>query len=155
MKTLDYKTRLVELASEINAEMPRYVVEKASDLLNRHDKPVKGSHVVVVGVAYKRDTDDTRESPALDIIQLLMGKGARVSYHDPLVPSLRHEGAEMESVPLTTELLADADLIVIVTDHSEIDYDLIRDSGLPIVDTRNVLRRLSAARSVAVAATGR
>ncbi len=120
-------------------------------MLNRHDKPVKGSHVVVVGVAYKRDTDDTRESPALDIIQLLVGKGARVSYHDPLVPSLRHEGPEMDSVGLTAELLADADLVVIVADHSEIDYELIRDSGVPILDTRNVLSRLSATRAVAAA----
>ncbi len=151
MKTLDYKTRLVELASEINAEMPRYVVEKAADMLNQHDKPVKGSQVVVIGVAYKRDTDDTRESPALDIIQLLIGKGARVSYHDPLVPSLRHEGPEMESVELTAERLADTDLVVIVADHSEIDYELIRDSGVPILDTRNVLRRLSATPAVAVA----
>lgn len=151
MKTLDYKTRLVELASEINAEMPRYVVEKASDVLNQHDKPVKSSHVVVIGVAYKRDTDDTRESPALDIIQLLIGKGARVSYHDPLVPSLRHEGPEMDSVVLTAELLADTDLVVIVADHSEIEYELIRDSGVPILDTRNVLRRLSATPAVAAA----
>ncbi len=108
----------------------------------------------MIGVAYKRDTDDTRESPALDIIQLLIGKGARVSYHDPLVRSLRHEGPEMDSVELTAERLANADLVIIVADHSEVDYELIRDSGVPILDTRNVLRRLSAAPAVA-AATGR
>jgi UDP-N-acetyl-D-glucosamine dehydrogenase len=141
MKTLDYKTRLVELASEINAEMPHYVAEKAAGLLNEEGKPVKGSKIVIIGVAYKRDTNDTRESPALDIIQLLAAKGAAVSYHDPLVPSLRHEGQSLESAPLNAEILAEADLVVIVTDHSDVDYDLIRESRLPVLDTRNVLRR--------------
>ncbi|HSG80701.1 MAG TPA: nucleotide sugar dehydrogenase [Gemmatimonadota bacterium] len=141
MKTLDYKTRLVELASEINAEMPHHVTEKIASLLNDRGKPVKGSKVVVIGVAYKRDTNDTRESPALDIIQLLAGKGADVVYHDPLVASLRHEGQEMESVALDKKLLTGADVVVIVTDHSTVDYDLIRDSGTPVLDTRNVLGR--------------
>ena len=145
MKTLDYKTRLVELASEINAEMPYYVTEKIAAVLNEHGKPVKGSRVVVIGAAYKRDTADTRESPALDIIQLLAKHGADVLYHDPLVPSLRHEGQDLESVPLDQELLAGADVVVIVTDHSDIDYDLVRRSGLPVIDTRNVLRRQPAA----------
>jgi len=141
MKTLDYKTRLVELASEINAEMPRYVAEKAANLLNEHGKPVKGSRVLVVGVAYKRGTDDTRESPALDIIRLLAERGADVSYHDPLVPSLRQEGQELASVPLDDQRLSAVDVVVIVTDHRDVDYDLIRRSGRPVVDTRNVLRR--------------
>jgi UDP-N-acetyl-D-glucosamine dehydrogenase len=132
---------LVELASEINAEMPHYVAEKAAGLLNEEGKPVKGSKIVIIGVAYKRDTNDTRESPALDIIQLLAAKGAAVSYHDPLVPSLRHEGQSLESAPLNAEILAEADLVVIVTDHSDVDYDLIRESRLPVLDTRNVLRR--------------
>jgi UDP-N-acetyl-D-glucosamine dehydrogenase len=139
MKTLDYKTRLVELASEINSEMPHYVTEKISGLLNEDGKPVKGSRVVVIGAAYKRDTNDTRESPALDIIRLLVEKGADVVYHDPLVPSLRHEGQDMESAPLDEQLLASSDAIVIVTDHSDIDYDLVRRSGKPLLDTRNVL----------------
>jgi len=141
MRTLDYKTRLVELASEINAEMPRYVAEKTAGLLNEHGKPVKGSNVLVVGVAYKRDTDDTRESPALDIIQLLIEKGADVVYHDPLVSSLQDEGRAMESVALDGGLLASVDAVVIVTDHSSIDYDLIRESGRPVLDTRNILNR--------------
>jgi UDP-N-acetyl-D-glucosamine dehydrogenase len=144
MKTLDYKTRLVELASEINAEMPRYVAEKAASMLNDQGKPVKGSKIVVVGVAYKRDTDDTRESPALDIIRLLAKQGADVCYHDPLVPSLRQEGQAMDSVPLSADLLDRADLIVIVTDHSAVDYGLIRNSGRPVLDTRNVLGRVAA-----------
>ena len=154
MKTLDYKTRLVELASEINAEMPRYVAEKAADVLNEHGKPVKRSRVLVVGVAYKRDADDTRESPALDIIRLLAAKGAEVVYHDPLVPSLREEGQPLESVPLDEELLADMDVIVIVTDHSGIDYELIRSSGRPVVDTRDVLRREVLATAATAAAAG-
>jgi UDP-N-acetyl-D-glucosamine dehydrogenase len=141
MKTLDYKTRLVELASEINAEMPRYVAEKAADLLNQSGKPVKGSRVLVVGAAYKRDTDDTRESPALDIIRLLAEKGAKVTYHDPLVPSLRHEGQDLESVSLDDQQLTAADVVVIVTDHSDVDYNLIRRAGRPVLDTRNVLQR--------------
>jgi UDP-N-acetyl-D-glucosamine dehydrogenase len=139
MKTLDYKTRLIELASEINSEMPRYVTEKTADLLNQDGKPVKGSAVLVIGAAYKRDTDDTRESPALDVIQLLAAKGAQVKYHDPLVPSLRHEGQDLESVPLDQRLVADSDVIVIVTDHTGVDYDLIHRSGRPVLDTRNVL----------------
>ena len=141
MRTLDYKTRLVELASEINAEMPRYMAEKTAALLNEYGKPVKGSRVLVIGVAYKRDTDDTRESPALDIIQLLVEKGAEVVYHDPLVSSLHNEGRAQESAPLDADLLANADAVVIVTDHSDIDYDLIRESGRPVLDTRNVLKR--------------
>ncbi len=141
MKTLDYKTRLVELASEINAEMPQYVVQKASEVLNDAAKPVRGSRILVVGVAYKRDISDTRESPALDIISLLASRGAEMSYHDPLVPSLQLEGRALESVPLSDELLAGTDLVVIVTDHSCVDYELLREVGVPVVDTRNVLGR--------------
>jgi UDP-N-acetyl-D-glucosamine dehydrogenase len=152
MKTLDYKTRLVELASEINAEMPRYVSEKAADLLNAQNKPVRGSKVFVVGAAYKRDTSDTRESPALDIIQLLAGKGALVRYHDPLVPSLVHEGQDLKSLPLDEALLAESDVIVIVTDHSGVDYELIRRSGRPVLDTRNVMRRAAAESAVPASA---
>jgi UDP-N-acetyl-D-glucosamine dehydrogenase len=109
--------------------------------LNKDGKPVKGSAVLVVGAAYKRDTDDTRESPALDVIRLLVDKGALVKYHDPLVSSLRHEGQDLESVPLDERLVADSDVIVIVTDHTGVDYDLIRRSGRPVLDTRNVLGR--------------
>jgi UDP-N-acetyl-D-glucosamine dehydrogenase len=141
MKTLDYKTRLVELASEINAEMPHYVAEKGAALLNDIGKPVRGSKIVIIGVAYKRDTNDTRESPALDIIQLLLAKGAKVEYHDPLVPTLRHEGQDLISVPLDSGLIASANLVIVVTDHSQIDYDLIRGAKCPVLDTRNVLAR--------------
>ncbi len=141
MRTLDYKTRLIELASEINSEMPFYVTEKIADLLNDEAKPIKGSRVVVIGAAYKGNTSDTRESPALDIIRLLLGKGADVVYHDPFVPSLRHEGQDMLSVPLDEKLLDGADAVVIVTDHADVDYDLIRRANRPVLDTRNVLGR--------------
>jgi UDP-N-acetyl-D-glucosamine dehydrogenase len=141
MKTLDYKTRLVELASEINAEMPHYVAEKGAGMLNDRGKPVRGSRVVIIGVAYKRDTDDTRESPALDIIQLLAAKGAEVLYHDPLVPTLRQEGQDLSSVALTDELIGSADLVIVVTDHSDVDYELIRAATCPVLDTRNILAR--------------
>ena len=150
MKTLDYKTRLVELASEINAEMPQYVVQKATDALNRAGKPVQGAKVLVVGVAYKRDVDDTRESPALDIISVLVSKGAEVAYHDPLVPSLEHEGQDLRSVDLDAERLSSSDLVVIVTDHTDIDYDLILAADRSVVDTRDVLRRRQAEASESV-----
>ncbi len=150
MKTLDYKTRLVELASEINAEMPQYVVQKATDALNRAGKPVQGAKVLVVGVAYKRDVDDTRESPALDIISVLVSKEAEVAYHDPLVPSLEHEGQELRSVDLDAERLSSSDLVVIVTDHTDIDYDLILAADRSVVDTRDVLRRRQAETSESV-----
>ncbi len=117
------------------------MAEKAASLLNDAGKPVKGSRTLVVGVAYKRDTDDTRESPALDIIQLLAEKGAIVRYHDPLVSLLHNEGREMQSVALEASLLAQADLVVIVTDHSDVDYGLIAAAGCPVLDMRNVLRR--------------
>ena len=143
MKTLDYKTRLVELASEINAEMPHYVVQRTADVLNETGKPVKGSRILVLGVAYKRDIEDTRESPALDIIRLLLSKGAKVDYHDPHVPSLAHEGQPLNSVPLDSDLLEDVDTVVIVTDHTGVDYELIRKSGCPVVDTRNVMRQIA------------
>ena len=154
MKTLDHRTRLIDLAAEVNAEMPRYVAQQAADLLNEEGKPVKGSKIIIVGVAYKPDTNDTRESPALDIIQLLAGRGADVVYHDPLVATLEPEGQPLNSVPLDEARLAWADLIVIVTDHTGIDYELIRHSRRPVLDTRNVLRRAVGARAAPVASGG-
>jgi UDP-N-acetyl-D-glucosamine dehydrogenase len=101
---------------------------------------VRGSKILVVGVAYKKDIDDLRESPALDIIRLLHQQGAEVSYHDPYIPALDEDGEHLESVPLTKERVAGSDCVVIVTDHSKLDYDLIRANARAIVDTRNVLR---------------
>ena len=147
MRTLNYKTRFIDLASEINSEMPAYVVEKVASALNDERKAVNGSRVVVLGVAYKRDIDDVRESPALDVIRLLEELGADVAYHDPYVPSFQEDGVRHESVGLTDDELKRADAIVIVTDHSSVDYQrLVNRAGL-IVDTRNATAHTTAGRA--------
>jgi UDP-N-acetyl-D-glucosamine dehydrogenase len=140
MKTLDYRTRMIELAGEVNSEMPRFVVEKVRDALNDQARSLKGSRVLVLGVAYKRDIDDIRESPALDIIHLLEDKGATVHYHDPYVPELHEDGRVRKSVPLTTEELDAAHCVLIATDHSNVDYSRLIGLPIPVVDTRNAMR---------------
>jgi len=140
MRTLNYKTRFIELAGELNAEMPEYWVGKAADRLNDAGKAVRGSAVLVVGVAYKKDIDDIRESPALDVIRLLQARGAVVSYSDPHVPKLREDGIDLASQPLTPDLLRRADCVVIVTDHSDLDWALVARHAKVVVDTRHVLR---------------
>jgi len=142
MRTLNYRTRFIELAGEINAEMPEYWVGRVVDRLNEQGRAARASKVLVVGVAYKKDIDDIRESPALDVIRLLQRRGAAVSYHDPHVRRLKDEGIDLASVPLTSETLAAADCVVIVTDHSDIDYALVERCGRLIVDTRNALARV-------------
>jgi len=145
MRTLNYRTRFIELAGEINAEMPEYWVTKVVDALNDASKAARGSSVLVAGVAYKKDIDDIRESPALDIIRLLERRGAHVTYHDPFIPEFTEDGLVMRSVPLTPETVRAADCVVIVTDHTTIDYALLRQAKA-IVDTRHVLARKSGAR---------
>jgi UDP-N-acetyl-D-glucosamine dehydrogenase len=145
LKTLDYNARFIELASEINTAMPRYWVQKVQDALNDAAKPVKGSKVLVLGVAYKKDVSDVRESPALDIIHLLEGKGATVSYHDPHVPILHHEDIEMVGVESLDQALEEADCVVIATDHSTYHWEHIQQSASLIVDTRRVIHNLSKA----------
>ena len=138
MRTLDFRTRFIELASEINASMPRFVVDKVRDALNDEGKAVRGSGVVILGVAYKKDISDIRESPALYIMELLEGAGARVRYHDPHVPSLDDERTGLrESVALTPSLLEQADLVLILTDHSCFDVEEIVGSSRVLVDARN------------------
>jgi UDP-N-acetyl-D-glucosamine dehydrogenase len=142
MKTFNYNARFIELASEINTNMPRFAVSKVQDALNERCKSVKGSQLLVLGVAYKPDIDDLRESPALDVIHLLMEKGADVRYHDPYVPHFNHDGWIMESV---TDLMAevkDADAVVIVTNHKSYDYPAILEAAALVVDTRNALGKL-------------
>jgi len=139
MRGLNYKTRFIDLAGEVNTEMPVFWVRKVGDALNSIGRPVRGSTVILLGVAYKRDIEDLRESPALDIIRLLEGQGARVQYHDPYVSRFREDGHDLASVPLTAETLAAADCVMIVTDHSVIDYDLVRAHSRLVVDTRNAL----------------
>lgn len=140
MRTLNYRTRLIELASELNSEMPRFVVTKVQDALNERRKPVKGSRILVLGVAYKRDIDDVRESPALDIMRLLLEKGADVVYHDPHVPVVREDGDTWESVPYTRDEIGRADLVLITTDHAGVAYEWLAEAGVPVVDTRNAMR---------------
>ncbi|HVX37989.1 MAG TPA: nucleotide sugar dehydrogenase [Gemmatimonadaceae bacterium] len=142
MRTLNYKTRFIDLASEINTQMPAYVVEKVAQALNQDRKPVNGSRVVVLGVAYKRDIDDLRESPALDVIRLLDEHGADVVFHDPHIASFREDGHVRHGVPMTAELLEQADAVVIVTDHRALDYQFVMDHAGLIVDTRNAMRGL-------------
>ena len=141
MRTLNYKTRFIELAGELNAEMPEYWVTKVANGLNDQGKAVRGSKILVVGVAYKKDIDDIRESPALDVIKLLEQRGARVSYHDPHIANLREDKLDLKSVPLTADTLQQADCVIIVTDHSHVDYGLVAKSARLVVDTRHVLPR--------------
>jgi len=141
MKTLQYRTRFIELAAEVNAEMPLYVIRRAAEALNSVQKAVNGSQVLVLGVAYKPDVSDTRESPALDIIALLRQRGAVVEYHDPHVPSLELETGDMVCVDFTVDRLERADLVLIATDHSDVDYDLIGRHASLVVDPRNVMKR--------------
>ncbi len=139
IKQSGYEPRFIELASEINRAMPQFVVDKVQAALNRARKAVNGSKIHIVGVAYKRDVSDIRESPALDIIALLQRLGAEISYSDPFVPRLSIEGVELESrdaAPAASE----ADCVVIVTDHTGIDYAAIVDKAPLIVDSRNALK---------------
>jgi UDP-N-acetyl-D-glucosamine dehydrogenase len=142
MRTLHYKTRMIELAGEINTEMPAFWVGKLQDALNEAGKPLKGSKVLVLGVAYKKDIDDLRESPALEILDLLTNKGVVVSYHDPYVPEIVADGhtppgAVGTSVAFTDAALRHADAVMVVTDHSSIDYDRVCNHALLVIDTRN------------------
>jgi UDP-N-acetyl-D-glucosamine dehydrogenase len=139
LRALNYTARFIELASEINTNMPRYVAGKVQDALNEAGKPIKGTKLLVLGVAYKPDIDDLRESPALDVIGLLEQKGASVAYHDPYIPSIKHEGNFMTSVPDVMEAVRQADCVVIVTNHSSYDYKAILKEAKLIVDTRNAL----------------
>jgi len=139
LRSLNYTARFIELASEINTNMPRYVVSKVQDALNEFGKPLKGSKILVLGAAYKPDIDDVRESPALDVIGLLKQKGAEVSYHDPYIPRLRHDSWELHSVADLMSAVAEADCVVIVTNHSSYDYPAILAQAKLIMDTRNAL----------------
>ena len=140
-KQAGIEARFIDLAGYINGQMPHFVVDKVQHALNDASKPVKGSHVHVMGVAYKKDIDDVRESPALDIMLLLQQRGARVTYTDPHVPSLKLDGLELASAP--SSLAAAADCVVIVTDHKVFDYVKLAKEARLIVDTRNALKGLT------------
>lgn len=136
-----FEARFIGLAEEVNSHMPRHVVQLVQDGLNEHGKPLKGSRVLVLGVAYKRDIDDLRESPALGIVDQLLHKGAVVSYHDPFIPEVRFDGSgTLRSTPLSDDILSNCDCAVIVTDHSRVDYARVVRLAPLVVDTRNVTR---------------
>jgi UDP-N-acetyl-D-glucosamine dehydrogenase len=143
MKAFQYNARFIELAADINTNMPRYVVSRVMDAFNDRGKVLKGSRCLVLGAAYKPDIDDIRESPSLDVIGLLQKKGAIVEYHDPYIPHLRtHDDLEMESVPEVMEAVRDADCVVIITNHSNYDYKAILKEAKFIFDSRNALGKL-------------
>jgi UDP-N-acetyl-D-glucosamine dehydrogenase len=139
-----FEPRFIELAGQVNSAMPHAVVDKIADALNVHKKPLNGSHVLVIGVSYKRDIDDIRESPSLDVMGLLRAKGARVSYADPHVPSLSGRawpgGCDLESTPIDASTLAGVDCVAILTDHRRIDYATLVAAAPLIVDTRNAVK---------------
>ncbi|MBM4147366.1 MAG: nucleotide sugar dehydrogenase, partial [Nitrospira sp.] len=141
----DFRTRFIELAGEINTNMPYYVVQNVELVLNRSKKALNGSKILVLGVAYKKDVDDQRESPALRIMQLLKDYGAKVHYHDPHVPVCKghrhYPDINMKSVKLTKEVLKNSDLVLLVTDHTAFDYAFIEKYAQRIVDTRNAFRK--------------
>ena len=143
MRGLNYKTRFIDLAGEVNTEMPVFWVRQAIEALNRHSRSMRGSKVLVLGVAYKKDIDDMRESPALDIIRLLEQQGAQVSYHDPHVTSFSENGHDFHSVPLTEAAVAEADCVLVVTDHTAIDFPMVQRKARLVVDTRNAMGRLA------------
>jgi len=138
-KQAGIEARFIELAGYINGQMPHFVVDKIQNALNDHTKPLKGSRVHVMGVSYKRDIDDVRESPALDIIHLLGRRGALISYSDPFVPQIQSDGIEMQAVEAEAAI-RDADCVVIVTDHKKFDYPALVKNARLIVDTRNALK---------------
>ena len=154
MRELQYRTRMIELASEINAEMPEFVVDKITHALNQDRKPVNGSRILVLGIAYKKDIDDLRESPALEVMRLLQELGAEVGYHDPFCPEIRDdghtplEGLPMASTELTDEALAAADAVVVITDHSNMDYARVAAHAKLVVDTRGAMRGVAGAARV-------
>jgi UDP-N-acetyl-D-glucosamine dehydrogenase len=141
LKSVKYTARFIELASEINTGMPRYVVQRVQDALNEHAKALRGSKVLVLGAAYKPDISDMRESPALDVIGLLEQKGAEVSYYDPFVPNLQHNGTKMESVEDPIEAARENDIVVIITNHTDLDYRAIVEAAKMVFDTRNAVKK--------------
>ena len=145
LRTLNYTARFIELAAEINSHMPEYVVGKVADALNDHAKPIKGSKILVLGVAYKPNVSDVRESPALDVIVLLQGKGAQVFYHDPYVADLSHEGLDLICTPWADDLVSQMDCTVIVTNHADYDWPALANQPALFVDARNALPKTGTA----------
>ena len=142
-KEYDFSARFIHLAGEINVSMPYYVIEKTAEALNNHKKSINGSRIMILGMAYKKDIDDDRESPGYVIMKMLMEKGAVVTYNDPWIPELkptRKYNFQMASTPITPEALAKADAAIIVTDHSDYDIDEIVEYSNVVIDTRNATK---------------
>jgi UDP-N-acetyl-D-glucosamine dehydrogenase len=143
LKSLNYYARFIELAGDINSHMPEYVVEKITNALNTRKKAIKEAEILVLGVAYKRDISDLRESPALDVIRLLQGKGANVKYCDPYVSIIKMDnGPDMKATPLNEQVLKAADCVAIITDHSSFNYQWVVDKASMVVDTRNATKNV-------------
>lgn len=144
VKEVGFEARFIELAGQVNAAMPHHVVDKINDALNEHGKAIKGASILVMGVAYKRDIEDVRESPALDVIALLLKKGARLTYHDPFVSHIDsdHWAGEqhLDSVPYSREAVRSADCVVVLTDHTAFDYPELVSTAALVVDTRNAIK---------------
>ncbi len=138
-RAYDFRTEFIDLSGRINENMPYYVITRLMDAMNDHRKSIAGSRVLMLGVAYKADIDDMRESPAIRIAELLMEKGADVVYHDPYIPEFAVKGHEIPQVPLDLESITDADVVVLVTAHSGVDYDLLAANARLVLDTRNAL----------------
>jgi UDP-N-acetyl-D-glucosamine dehydrogenase len=142
LRAMKYRTRFIELANEINTAMPEYVVKQAVLALNDEGKAVKGAKTLLLGVAYKRDIDDIRESPAHDVLKLMEGYGAQVTYHDPHVPEWRDSDFQMKSVELTPVTLKAQDIVLIITDHNAVDYQLVSQHARLVFDTRNAMKNV-------------
>src|SRR5215210_4152588 len=142
-REFNFSTHFIALAGEINRKMPEFVRQKAARELNRCGKAVSRSKVLALGVSYKRDVGDWRESPAVEVIKLLQEDGAEVVYHDPHVPEFRHRGHSMECAPLTDELLAEVDLVVVLTDHAGVDYAQVVEKARHVLDTRNACKKVT------------
>ncbi len=143
MKSLNFSARFIELATEINSGMPAHVVDRVTELLNDAKLAVNGARLLIIGVAYKRDVGDMRESPAIDVVSLLARKGAEISYHDPFVPECEIDGKLYKGSELNDEVLAETDLALILTDHSAVDYEWLAEKAPRIFDTRNATGALA------------
>jgi UDP-N-acetyl-D-glucosamine dehydrogenase len=155
-KEYDFATRFIQLAGEVNTSIPHYVVERVGKALNDRSKSIRGSKILLLGVAYKKDVDDVRESPALEIMEILQEKGAVLSYSDPYIARLHkmraYDFSQMSSNPLAEELLRGQDVVLITTDHSSVDYQMVVDHASLVVDTRNATRNVKRGREKIVRA---
>ncbi len=155
-KEYDFSTRFIQLAGEVNTSIPYYVVDRIGAALNDHSKSVRGAKVLVLGVAYKKDVDDVRESPALEIMELLQDKGATLTYSDPYIPKLhkmrKHDFSHMSSAALNEDLLKKSDVVLITTDHTGIDYQWLVTNSALVIDTRNATREVRQGREKVVRA---